>query len=202
MCNLLTARPLARVYMNSIETNPTSGGPEALAATLLENLGQFQAFARKRLGDDQLAADAVQESLLKALKAEPNLSDHENVIAWFYRILRNVLTDLHRRRAARDRAMATYAIDFESAPEDEKSAICACLHGLLPAMEPAYADVIRRHDLEGLPQSEIANDLGITPNNMKVKLHRARKQLRSLLEKTCTVCASHGCLDCDCDTNH
>lgn len=186
------------VYMNSIVSNHPTSGSEILAATLLENLSKFQAFARKRLGDEQLAADAVQESLLKALKAESNLPDRENVLAWFYRILRNVLTDLHRRKAVRDRAMATYAIDFESASEDEKSEICACIHGLLSAMEPSYANLIRRHDLEGATQSEIAEELGITTNNLKVKIHRARKQLKSLLEKTCTICASHGCLDCDC----
>lgn len=191
------------VYMNLIVSNHPSSGSEVLATTLLENLNKFHAFARKRLGDEQLAADAVQESLLKALKAEPNLSDRENVLAWFYRILRNVLTDLHRRKAVRDRAMATYAIDFESASDEEKSDICACLHGLLPAMEPSYANLIRRHDLEGIPQSEIAKSDGITTNNLKVKLHRARKQLKGLLEKTCTMCATHGCLDCTCDsTNH
>ena len=186
--------------MNSIVSIQPSGGPEALAATLLGNLTKFHAFARKRLGDEQLAADAVQESLLKAMKAEPNLSDRENVLAWFYRILRNVLTDLHRRKAVRDRAMATYAVDFESASEEEKSEICTCLHGLLPAMEPSYASLIRRHDLEGISQSEIAKSDGITPNNLKVKLHRARKQLKGLLEKTCNMCATHGCLDCTCDT--
>ena len=36
---------------------------------LLDNLNEFVGFARKRLGDPELAADAVQESLLKALKA-------------------------------------------------------------------------------------------------------------------------------------
>lgn len=184
--------------MKDIEPIPPSGEPQELAATLLENLSAFQAFARRRLGDEQLAADAVQESLLRAIKAEPNLSDRENLLAWFYRILRNVLTDLHRRKAASERAMATYAVDFESASEEMESAACQCLHGLLPAMEPAYADLIRRHDLGRVPQSEIAEELGITANNLKVRIHRARKKLRGLLEKTCTVCASLGCLGCDC----
>jgi DNA-directed RNA polymerase specialized sigma24 family protein len=43
---------------------------DALATTLLSNLAAFQAFARRRLVDEQLAADAVQESLLRALKAD------------------------------------------------------------------------------------------------------------------------------------
>jgi RNA polymerase sigma-70 factor (ECF subfamily) len=185
--------------MKHIDTNPPTGGSEDLSTVLLNHLGAFHAFARRRLGDEQLAADAVQESLPKALKAEPNLSDRENLLAWFYRILRNVLTDLHRRKAAGDRAMSAYATDFEAASEGEKTEICGCLHALLPAMEPSYADLIRRHEFQGVSQSDLAQELGITPNNLKVRLHRARRQLRSLLEKTCTVCASHGCLDCTCE---
>ncbi len=184
--------------MKDIKTNSPSGQSEELATLLLNHLSTFQAFARRRLGDEQLAADAVQESLLKAIKSEPDLEDRENLLAWFYRILRNVLTDLHRRKAASERAMATYAADFEAGSEEIESAACQCLHSLLPAMEPAYADLIRRHDLGDESQSEIAKELGITPNNLKVRIHRARKQLRELLEKTCTICASHGCLDCDC----
>ncbi len=184
--------------MNTIDPKPTSGESEELATLLLNHLSKFQAFARRRLGDEQLAADAVQESLLKAIKAEPNLVDRENLLSWFYRILRNVLTDLHRRKAASERAMAIYAADHETGSDEIESTACQCLYSLLPAMEPAYADLIRRHDLGGASQSEISKELGITPNNLKVRLHRARRQLRGLLEKTCTICASHGCLDCDC----
>ena len=44
---------------------------QALATTLLANLSAFQSFARGRLHNEELAADAVQESLLRALKADP-----------------------------------------------------------------------------------------------------------------------------------
>ena len=84
---------------------------DAVATTLLSNLAAFLAFARRRLGDEQLAADAVQESLLRALKADSKLGAEDNVVAWFYRILRNVLTDLHRRRAAQSRGLERFATE-------------------------------------------------------------------------------------------
>lgn len=64
---------------------------------LLARLDEFTAFARKRLGDADLAAEAVQESFLKALGHADQLDDEERVVAWFYRILRNVIVDLQRR---------------------------------------------------------------------------------------------------------
>ena len=101
--------------MNSLMPAPEPELNDALATTLLANLGAFQGFARRRLGDDQLAADAVQESLLRALKSEHSLSHDENLLAWFYRILRNVLTDLHRRRAVQTAAFLAEAKCLSSA---------------------------------------------------------------------------------------
>lgn len=50
---------------------------ETAESVLLENVNEFVRFARKPLGDPELAADAVQESLLKALNAADQLRDAE-----------------------------------------------------------------------------------------------------------------------------
>lgn len=173
---------------------------DALATTLLANLAAFQSFARNRLHDDQLAADAVQESLLRALKSDHQLSYDKNLVAWFYRILRNVLTDLHRRRTTQDAAMERFADEFKIAggASELETTACACLHGLLPTLRPEYAEAVRLLDLEEQAPDDAARSLGITRNNLKVRLHRGRRQLRERLEQTCRVCATHGCLDCTC----
>ena len=44
----------------------------------------------------------------------------------------------------------------------------------------------------------VAERLDITRNNLKVRHHRARQQLRERLEETCRTCATHGCIDCTC----
>ena len=61
---------------------------------LLDNVKEYVGFARKRVSDPELAADAVQESLLKALKAANQIRDEETAKAWFYRILRRTIIDL------------------------------------------------------------------------------------------------------------
>jgi RNA polymerase sigma-70 factor (ECF subfamily) len=188
--------------MNLLMPDPEPELRNALAATLLANLGAFQGFARRRLGDDQLAADAVQESLLRALKSERALSHDENLLAWFYRILRNVLTDLHRRRAAQSKAMERFSEEVAISGEDEadvEQTACACFRGLLPTLRPEYAQVLQLADLDGEPAEAVAERVGISRNNLKVRLHRARRQLRQRLEQTCQLCATHGCLDCHCD---
>ena len=190
--------------MNSLVPAPGPKLQDALATTLLANLAAFQSFARRRLGDEQLAADAVQESLLRALKSERSLAHDANLLAWFYRILRNVLTDLHRRRATQDKALSRFAeelaISGESEADVERTA-CACFRELMPTLRPEYAEVLQLADLDGHPAEVVAREVGITRNNLKVRLHRARRQLRERLEQTCQLCASHGCLDCHCSSH-
>ena len=175
---------------------------EKLESYLLENVKEFVGFARKRLGDPELAADAVQESLLKALKAADQIRDAENARAWFYRILRRTIIDLYRRRDSRDRALVELEHELNSPPDkEEERVVCACMERLLPGMTPQYAGLIRQLDLSQESPEAVAASLGISRNNLNLRLHRARQQLKRRLEENCRVCAKHGCLDCHCGTD-
>jgi RNA polymerase sigma factor (sigma-70 family) len=181
------ASPAAETHMDS------------LAAQLLQHHELFLAFARKRIADPELAADAVQDSLLKAVKSASQLRDGESVVPWFYRILRRTILDLYRRRDVRQRVMVEMPEEFDAvASEEEKTSICGCLRQLLPTLKPEYAQAIEAVDLGEGSLESVAAKLGVARNNLKVRLHRARAQLRERLVQTCQLCAKHGCLDCHC----
>ena len=167
---------------------------------LLENLNTFVAFARKRVGDPHLAEDVVQESLLKALQAGRKPASDEDVIAWFYRILRHSIIDIYRRRDTRERALERLQVELpEQAEAAVERVICACVKRLLPRLPEQYRDLLERIDLRGGSLKQAATELGLTTNNLTVRLHRARQRLRAELERNCKVCSRHGCLDCSCD---
>jgi RNA polymerase sigma-70 factor (ECF subfamily) len=92
---------------------------------LLDNLQSFVAFTRKRVGDPHLAEDVVQESLLKALRSNRKPAADEDVIAWFYRILRHFIIDLYRRRGARDLALDRLQAELSEHPTPLPNASCA-----------------------------------------------------------------------------
>jgi RNA polymerase sigma-70 factor (ECF subfamily) len=172
------------------------------ATILLDNLDAFTGFARSRLGDAELARDAVQESLMKAIAAERQPAEAD-AVRWFYRILRRTIIDLHRRRDARERALATFAQDGDAISDaGETRFLCSCFERLLPELPDQYADLIRRVDLGGESPTTLAAERGTTANALTVQLHRARRRLRDLLKATCRVCATHGCLDCHCGEPH
>lgn len=166
----------------------------------LENLHAFVAFARKRVGDQHLAEDLVQDSLLKALRADRKPAENVDVISWFYRILRRSIIDAYRRQGARQEALEKLRAGFpEQGSSTEQRELCRCFERLLPILPIQYRELLQKVDLQGVPPADAAAELGISPNNLTVRLHRARQRLRAELERTCRVCSRHGCLDCSCD---
>ena len=78
-------------------------------------------------------------------------------------------------------------------------AVCNCLHKLLPTIKPEYAEVVRRIDLLGEGRDRVAANLGVTVNNVAVRLHRGRQALKRRLGEMCQPCPTHGFLECGCE---
>jgi RNA polymerase sigma-70 factor (ECF subfamily) len=166
---------------------------------LLQHLNAFVGFARSRTGDPELAADLVQECLLKAMRADHVPDDDEGIVTWFYRVLRHAIIDAHRRRETRDRTLKKLALQWPESlePDDEKN-LCQCVMKLLPTLPEGDAELLRRIDLEGESPTDIALARNERVNTLNVRLLRARRKLREQVERTCRTCSTHGCLDCDC----
>ncbi|HEX5818817.1 MAG TPA: sigma-70 family RNA polymerase sigma factor [Gemmatimonadales bacterium] len=171
----------------------------ALERHLLDSRERIVAFVRARLGDADAADDVVQEASLRALRAAPELRDESRLPAWFHTILLNTITDMHRRGRRSERLHA--AVSRESADAgpspDEVEELCRCFEPLLQTLKPEYAEVLAA-DLRNEDARATAERLHITPNNLKVRRHRAREVLRARLDEACRMCGRHGCLDCTC----
>ena len=165
---------------------------------LLDARDQFLGYIRKRIDDSELAEDILQDSLLRAIRAAPELRDEERLIPWFYRVLQNAIVDAYRRRGVeRERVVVADVPEIAAEPEDDTE-LCRCFEPLIPGLKSEYADLIEAVELGGESPDAAAGRLGITSNNLKVRRHRARQALRRKLEETCRTCADHGCLDCTC----
>jgi RNA polymerase sigma-70 factor (ECF subfamily) len=169
--------------------------------TLVENHRRFRAFLEQRVENAADAEDILQAAFLKGVEKGDSVRDTESVVPWFYRLLRNAITDYYRHRGAEARALeraAGLVTDTHELEPEVERAICQCMYDLLPTLSEDYAMLLRRVDLEGGTIAELAAKTGMTVNNVRVKLHRARQALRTQLERSCGSCTEHGCLDCTC----
>jgi RNA polymerase sigma-70 factor (ECF subfamily) len=176
----------------------------AVRRALVESRRQILSFLQRRLGSSEAAEDVLQAFMLRAIERSTQLRDVRTVRGWLSRILATTIVD-HQRRSARRRHREPVmnpndleAIEIE-ADEELDEAVCNCLYKLLPTLKPEYAEVIWRIDLLGEPRERVAASLGVTLNNVTVRLHRGRQALKRRLEEMCLTCPIHGFLDCRCE---
>ncbi len=175
---------------------------KVVEGALVENHREFLRFLVRRVGDTNTAEDILQQFYLHAVDKGSGLRDSESVIAWLYRLLRTTLWDHYRRETTRRNREADYsqmeALSSQERDTELERTICLCFETLLPTLKADYAEILRRVDLQEMPPREVARDLGIDPNTVRVRLHRARQALKHSLLLSCQTCAEHGCLDCEC----
>lgn len=198
---------MKRPKLRESQSTRASAAPEEsdLVRRLLDHESAFRRFLRRRLDNDAVAEDLLQQSFVRAVQHQHSLRNDQSVVAWFYRVLRNTIIDYYRSQSAESRRNeaflqeVTHLGEDTAPPVDEmKTIACQCLHSIIPQLKETYADLLRRIDLEGQSPAQVAKDLNVTPNNLTVRLHRARQALRNGLERLCGICSKHGCFNCSC----
>lgn len=171
-----------------------------LQDVLTRNRNRFVAFLAKRTGGDLVEAEELfQSAILKSLEKGIPAEEEEDAIAWFYRVLRNALVDHYRHQGAGARAADVLKSEPRQEDPELEDTVCACVKELVPTLKPEYAEIVTAVDLDSKALPDVAKDLGVTPNNATVRLHRARKALKERLVSKCGHCAEGGCLDCSCN---
>ena len=153
---------------------------------------------RRLLRDEEDARDAVQDAFLQAFRALESFSGHSRLSTWLHRIAINAaLTQLRRRKVRPETSIEELLPSFHADghradpgpawPEPQDHTIEGA--ELSRILEECYALLPERHrivlllrDLEGLDTKETAALLGVGADAVKMRLHRARQALRTLLE--------------------
>lgn len=168
---------------------------------LLESRQQFLSFLERRVESRAVAEDILQAAFVRGLERGGEIRDAESVVAWFYRMLRNAVIDHYRKRESGARAAEGMAAEFVSHEEPDdltRGEICQCVLGLMEGLKPEYSEALRLVEVEDRSLAELAERASISANNAAVRVHRAREALRKQVTTACGVCATHGCLDCQC----
>ena len=122
------------------------------------------------------AADAVQDTLIKAWEKRSTLIRPEQFQPWVMRILVNQCKDMLRKRRRRsffplEEDTASVEVSVTQTPVME--AICA--------LDPELRTVIVLHYVDGYAVQEIASSLGLPLGTVKTRMRSARKRLKQTL---------------------
>jgi len=175
--------------------------PRDATRRLVEHRHEFLGFLERSLGNRALAEDILQEAFARSLVKVEQLEREESAVAWFYRVLRNAVTDHRRRRGVADRKLEELSRELGEAAEPEThDAVCQCVKGLAQTLKPEYAEALQAVEVEGVAVKDFAAAAGISPSNAGVRVFRAREALKLQVKRCCGSCADDNCRDCNCHT--
>ncbi|MGC9966630.1 MAG: RNA polymerase sigma factor [Syntrophobacteraceae bacterium] len=140
--------------------------------------------------DEWAADDLTQETFIRVQKYLHTLKDSSKLASWIFRIAHNLCQDHFRnlKRTSSNECELNEAKDvFKEAKVQKRLEQCemsSCVQDVVRLLPESFRSVAL-FDMAELSHREIADILDTTVENIKVRLHRARKELRALLEKKC-----------------
>jgi hypothetical protein len=123
-------QPQSGDEMTTLSRSLRQGGLEesAILGRITAQHSEFLHFIASRGGASSAAKDILQSAYLKALEHGSQLRDEENVVTWFYRILRNAIIDHYPRGSARSKAHELFGAEAPRSYEMElEQKVCACI---------------------------------------------------------------------------
>jgi RNA polymerase sigma-70 factor, ECF subfamily len=173
------------------ELTAITSDPDAFERFYREHVEAVQRFVARRVDDPYLAADLTADVFVAAIESAGSYRrSRGEPVAWLFGIARNVVAG-ERRRSAKELRTAGRIRGRELVDEDDLASLhqrieleseARAIHrGLsrLPAGERAMLELVA---LDGLSAGEAARALGISTVAARVRMHRARRRLRTELD--------------------
>ena len=158
------------------------GGRTRELATLFErHHARLYRFCLRMTGDRHASEDLVQDVFMRILKYRASYRDNMDFVPWMFGIARNACLSYLRRPApdaGSDREPETLAGEpcEDAAVADERAEL---VRRALLALPPDRRDVLVLSRFEFKSYEEIAAVLGCSVGAVKVRVHRALKELRA-----------------------
>ena len=152
---------------------------------------RVKGFITRLVKDEWIADDLVQETFIRVQRNLDSVRNPSKISSWIFQIAYNLCQDHFKSRKKQNtKESDDISGVFSEMPVQKKLEqfeMGACVQeqiGLLPGQQGI---VLILYDLLGYRHDEIAQMLDITKENARIRLYRARKNLKSILEKKCTI---------------
>lgn len=152
-------------------------------------------YLEKMVGKDY-AEDLCQEVFFKVDQSLKNFKEKSSISTWIYRIATNVAYDKLRTSSFKQKTNEhsineKQITQCSSEPNSEqkiiKDEMNDCIQSYVQDLPEDYRAVIFLSEFEELKNREIAEILGITIENVKIRLHRGKASLKERFEKGCNL---------------
>jgi len=158
------------------------GDPDAFEKLISPRGDQLLATARKILQDADAAEDAVQQAVIQAWRMLPRLRDPRRFSSWLYRILVNACYGEARRQSRFGGRVQPLVVDPPSTDDEAAWLERDAIERAFRSLTPSHRAVVVLHHYAGLPLTEVAEIVGVSPGTARSRLHYALQALRAALQ--------------------
>ncbi len=156
---------------------------------------KIRKFILATVKNEWVADDLVQETFIRIQKHMDQVREAEKLPSWMFRIAYNLCQDHFRDRKHPSNPIPEMTEKMECQSSNgvfiqkklEQQEMSACVQQQMLELPETLRTPLILHDIMEFKHQEIADILGISPENAKVRLHRARKQFKTILEKACRL---------------
>lgn len=145
-------------------------------------------FIRRRVSDETMAEDLLQEVFLKVHQHAESLKDVKRLESWIYQITRNIIIDYYRRQRQMMASLDLVGmLDLpEELPDDDVvSELLPCVRVMVQNLPAQDRQALVLTEYQGLTQKELGERLGLSFSGAKSRVQRARERLRQQLLECC-----------------
>ncbi|WP_170330803.1 RNA polymerase sigma factor SigZ [Ruegeria arenilitoris] len=167
----------------------THSAPD-LESVWSEYRASLLAFLRTKVSNQEDADDLLQEILLKTHKSLASLDKVESLKAWLFQIANNAITDFYRAKGRRN-TIHPDDLWHSELDEEDQHVLEGCVGPFIGALPPEMGSLLRKVDLQGVPQKDHADELGISYSTLKSQVQASRRKLRELFEDCCNFSLDH-----------
>ena len=191
--------PAAVIDEAALVTALRDGQEWAFEAMIRTYGGRLLAVARRVCGNEEDARDALQSAYLSAFRSLSSFEGSCQLSTWLHRIVVNAaLMRLRSKRRKPEDSIDALLPAFQedghhveqfsdwAMPADqllEREDVRAAVRSCISQLPDGYRQVLMLRDIEELSTEDVATLLAATPNAVKVRLHRARQALSTLLRR-------------------
>jgi RNA polymerase sigma factor (sigma-70 family) len=175
---------------------PMAEPDQRISEAIDREYGRLRNFIRRRVADPGDAEDILQDVFYELIAAYRLMQPIEQVTAWLFRVARNRIIDLFRRRKREQLRVAAQEQDpsgaselLDSLPSPEagpeavriRNLLLQELNGALDELPEEQREVFVAHELMGYSFSEMAARTGTGENTLRTRKHYAVQYLRERL---------------------
>lgn len=160
-----------------------AGNVEAFSELVRRNERIIYNLAYRFMRDWTLAEDMAQEAFLKAYRLLHGFRGDSSFSTWLYRVTSSVcLTEIQRRKRRSEVELTPGNARKAATEPQEMTDMPELVRRCVPKLPKRYATIVTLYYLQEVPYEEIAKTMRIPMGTLKTWMHRARLELRRIVE--------------------